>query len=216
MGSQEDSQQSQDSTMTLMQDNRHEVLYFAYGSNLSTEQMRQRCPYSTPVGLAYLEGWKWFINGRGYANVSQVVSDDGGEYDDGDNQGSSSRAGKGKGKGKGLAGEGVYGLLYLLPPQDEELLDGYEGVPYDYQKYQVDVKWARGDGQDDGEDGSLRALIYVDGEETTEDAPRDEYVGRMERAIEDAVDNWGLDEGYANRVMRRFWKGKNGRWEVTQ
>ncbi|KAH7160005.1 hypothetical protein B0J13DRAFT_540141 [Dactylonectria estremocensis] len=200
MGSQEDSQQSQDSTMTLMQDNRHEVLYFAYGSNLSTEQMRQRCPYSTPVGLAYLEGWKWFINGRGYANVAQVASDDG----------------EGKGKGKASNAEGVYGLLYLLPPQDEELLDGYEGVPYDYQKYQVDVKWARGDGQDDGQDGSLRALIYVDGEETSEDAPRDEYVGRMERAIEDAVDNWGLDKCYADRVMRRFWKGKDGRWEDRQ
>ncbi|KAF7542582.1 hypothetical protein G7Z17_g11454 [Cylindrodendrum hubeiense] len=208
MSSQEDSQRSQDSNITVMQDNRHEVLYFAYGSNLSTEQMRQRCPYSTPVGLAHLEGWKWFINGRGYANVAQVTSGD--DYDD--RQGSSSRSGKGKGKARD--DEGVYGLLYLLPPQDEERLDGYEGVPRAYQKYQVDVKWARSDGDDGTEEAPLRALIYVDGERTEEDVPREEYVDRMERGIEDAVDNWGLDEGYADRVMRRFWDGQDKRWDT--
>ncbi|KAK7425009.1 hypothetical protein QQZ08_008405 [Neonectria magnoliae] len=198
MSFQEDSQQSTDSTMTTMQDNLHEVLYFAYGSNLSTEQMRQRCPYSTPVGLAHLEGWRWFINGRGYANVAQISTDD-------------SNTGKGKSKATDAADEGVYGLLYLLPPQDEERLDGYEGVPHAYQKYQVDVKWARKDGDDDNGE-TLRALIYVDGERTEEDVPRDEYVDRMERGIEDAVENWGLDEGYADRVMRRFWEGQDGRW----
>lgn len=201
MSSQEESQQSQDSNITVMQDNRREVLYFAYGSNLSTEQMRQRCPYSTPVGLAHLEGWKWFINGRGYANAAQVTLDDE-NYND--RQGSSSSSSKGKGKARDE--EGVYGVLYLLPPQDEEQLDAYEGVPWAYQKFQVDVKWARGDGDDGTDEAPLRALIYVDGERTEEDVPRDEYVDRMERGIQDAVDNWGMDEGYADRVMRRFWE----------
>lgn len=53
---QDDSQPSQDSFMTVTQEHRHEVLYFAYGSNM-TAQMRQRCPHSTPVGLGLLEGW---------------------------------------------------------------------------------------------------------------------------------------------------------------
>ncbi|KAI8662656.1 Gamma-glutamylcyclotransferase [Fusarium sp. Ph1] len=190
MSSQGDSQPSQDSTMTLMQDNLHEVLYFAYGSNLSTEQMRQRCPYSTPVGLAYLEGWKWIINARGYANIVQLPLDDNEDETD-------------KGKGKAVDDEehGVYGLLYLLPPQDEERLDQHEGVPWAYQKFQVNVKWAH---SKDSEE-TLRALVYVDGQRVEEDVPRDEYVGRMERGIEDAVDNWGLDEEWADRTMRRFW-----------
>lgn len=196
MSSQGDSQPSQDSTMTLMQDNLHEVLYFAYGSNLSTEQMRQRCPYSTPVGLAYLEGWKWIINARGYANIVQLPLDDQDE------------AGKGKGKAVDDDDEhGVYGLLYLLPPQDEERLDEHEGVPWAYQKFQVNVKWAHSSEDSGGQEASapLRALVYVDGQRVEEDVPRDEYVGRMERGIEDAVDNWGLDEEWADRVMRRFW-----------
>ncbi|RSM04707.1 hypothetical protein CEP52_006698 [Fusarium oligoseptatum] len=176
MSSQGDSQPSQDSTMTLMQDNLHEVLYFAYGSNLSTEQMRQRCPYSTPVGLAYLEGWKWIINARGYANIVQLPLDDEDETD--------------KGKGKAVEDDdeehGVYGLL---------------AYPGRTKKFQVNVKWAHSKDSDE----TLRALVYVDGQRVEEDVPRDEYVGRMERAIEDAVDNWGLDEDWADTVMRRFW-----------
>ncbi|KAL6359445.1 hypothetical protein LRP88_06866 [Fusarium phalaenopsidis] len=201
MSSQGDSQPSQDSTMTLMQDNLHEVLYFAYGSNLSTEQMRQRCPYSTPVGLAYLEGWKWIINARGYANIVQLPLDDNEDETD-------------KGKGKAVDDEehGVYGLLYLLPPQDEERLDQHEGVPWAYQKFQVNVKWAH---SKDSEE-TLRALVYVDGQRVEEDVPRDEYVGRMERGIEDAVDNWGLDEEWADRTMRRFWRASRHLGSTTK
>ncbi|KAM0349385.1 hypothetical protein ACHAPU_003794 [Fusarium lateritium] len=209
MSSQGDSQPSQDSTMTLMQENVSEVLYFAYGSNLSTEQMRQRCPYSTPVGLAYLKGWKWIINARGYANVVQlpIDSDDDNTPDaDADADAGESKQLTARGKGKEQATEededGVYGLLYLVPAEDEERLDGYEGVPWAYQKFQVDVKWASAKRN---EDDTLRALVYVDSERVEEDVPREEYVGRMEEGIEDAVENWGLDEDYADRVMRRFW-----------
>ncbi|KAI5459945.1 PrpF protein-domain-containing protein [Mariannaea sp. PMI_226] len=204
--SQDDCQESQDSTMTVMQEDRHEVLYFAYGSNLSTEQMRQRCPFSTPVGLAYLEGWKWFINGRGYANVAQLDGDAEEREEDGVRYAES----KGKGKGRAVQEEkGVYGLLYLLPPQDEERLDGYEGVPYSYQKFQVEVKWARKPSDSDSfevddDEEVLRALIYVDTERMEDGPPREEYIGRMERGIEDAVENWGMDEDYADRVMRRL------------
>ncbi|KAH6969730.1 hypothetical protein DER45DRAFT_61730 [Fusarium avenaceum] len=204
MSSQGDSQPSQDSTMTLMQENLSEVLYFAYGSNLSTEQMRQRCPYSTPVGLAYLKGWKWIINARGYANVVQLPIDSDEDTPDAEENKQLTTRSKGKGKEKEKANDedGVYGLLYLVPPEDEERLDGYECVPWAYQKFQVDVKWASAKKD---EDETLRALVYVDSERVEEDVPRDEYVGRMEEGIEDAVENWGLDEDYAERVMRRFW-----------
>ncbi|POR39141.1 Uncharacterized protein TPAR_00661 [Tolypocladium paradoxum] len=174
---------SQDSVMTVTPENRHEILYFAYGSNLSTAQMRQRCPYSTPVGLGYLAGWKWLINERGYANVVQLAASD------------------------SAKGGGVYGLLYLLPPQDEKRLDGYEGVPWAYEKLHCDLRWAR-DGEGRAVDEPARALVYVDRKRAGEGTPRDEYVGRMERGIQDAVENWGLDRGYADKVMRRFWKGR--------
>ena len=32
--------------------------YIAYGSNLSHEQMKHRCPSATPVGTAALKGWR--------------------------------------------------------------------------------------------------------------------------------------------------------------
>ncbi|CVL01172.1 uncharacterized protein FMAN_10348 [Fusarium mangiferae] len=209
MSSQGDSQPSQDSTMTLMQENISEVLYFAYGSNLSTEQMRRRCPYSTPVGLAYLKGWRWIINERGYANVVQLpIDSDDDETPEAEDNRQLSTKGKGKGKGKEQhrPEEGVFGLLYLVPAEDEESLDRYEGVPSAYQKFQVDVKWANANKE---EDETLRALVYVDEMRVEEDVPQEEYIERMEDGIEDAVENWGMDEDYADRVMRRFWTEKD-------
>ncbi|OAQ68129.1 AIG2 family protein [Pochonia chlamydosporia 170] len=189
----EDSQLSQDSVMTVTQEDRHEILYFAYGSNLSTVQMRQRCPYSTPIGIGHLDGWKWLINERGYANVVKV-------------SGSEAKSSEGslgdKGKGKEW---GVYGLLYLLPPDDEAKLDTYEGVPWAYEKMTCDARWVR-DGQGKVLDEPVKTLVYVDTKRVGESVPKEEYVERMERGIEDAVDNWGLDREYATKVMRRFWK----------
>jgi hypothetical protein len=146
--------------------------------------MRQRCPFSTPIGLGYLEGWKWLINERGYANVVKL---------------SDSEAAKGKGKDYG-----VYGLLYLLPPDDEMKLDRHEGVPLAYEKMTCDVQWVR-DGQGKTLDEAVKTLVYVDRERVGEGVPHDEYVQRMERGIEDVVKNWGLDMEYAVKVMRRFW-----------
>ncbi|KFA67437.1 hypothetical protein S40285_00205 [Stachybotrys chlorohalonatus IBT 40285] len=197
MSSQEDSQPSQGSVMTLVDDNRHEILYFAYGSNLSTAQMRERCPYSTPVGLGHLAGWRWIINERGFANIVQLPAD----MEKPSTSATDER--------RVSANEwGVYGLLYLLPPQDEERLDVHEGVPWAYQKLQADVRLVKDENGKDA-DEVWRALVYVDGERVEEDAPREEYVWRMERGIRDAVDNWGLDEAYANRVMRVFWAAKS-------
>lgn len=188
MDSQEESQPSQGSFMTVIEEERHEVLYFAYGSNLSTEQMRQRCPFSTAIGLGFLPGWRWIINERGFANIvpldhvssSDITPDPAG---------------------------GVYGLLYLLPPRDEESLDVFEGVPESYDKAQCQARWVRdGDAKPiPGEGTPVKVLVYVDEKRTSEAAPRTEYIGRMERGIEDAVQNWGMDADYANRVMRKYW-----------
>ncbi|KAM0666420.1 hypothetical protein ACQRIT_005179 [Beauveria bassiana] len=191
--SQGDSQQSQDSVLTVIQEERHEVLYFAYGSNLSTAQMRARCPLSTAIGLGFLPRWRWIINSRGYANILPPSSPP--------SSSSSSST---------TTDDGVYGLLYLLPPRDEESLDRFEGVPHAYEKLRCEVRWVRdGDGKllagEEGGGEPVKALVYVDERRTEDGTPAKEYVGRMERGIEDAVRNWGLDEGYANRVMRKWW-----------
>ncbi|KAH7103372.1 AIG2 family protein [Auriculariales sp. MPI-PUGE-AT-0066] len=57
-----------------------EAYYFAYGSNLSTEQMLARCPNSVPVALAYLPGYEWIINKRRYANIVLRPDQSGGCY----------------------------------------------------------------------------------------------------------------------------------------
>ncbi|RGP69943.1 hypothetical protein FLONG3_7600 [Fusarium longipes] len=204
MSSQGDSQRSQDSTMTEVQENASEVLYFAYGSNLSTKQMRKRCPHSTPVGLAYLKGWKWIINHRGYANVVQPFVDSDDDTPDAESNKQLTVRAKEKAAMREESEDGVYGLLYLVPPADEERLDGYEGVPWAYNKFKVDVKWANATGD---EDNTLKALIYIDDMRVDEYEYRleGEYVDRMEEGIRDAIEDWGLDEEYVNKVMRRFW-----------
>ena len=180
MSSQGDSQPSQDSTATLMDEDRHEVIYFAYGSNLSTEQMLRRCPSSVPVGLGYLSGWRWIINERGYANIVRADDDD---DDDDDSQSE------------------VYGLLYLLPPDDEAALDGYEGVPQAYKKYKIDLLRVRDErGRDLPDEQRVTALVYVDDVRKGASVPREEYVKRMEVGIEEAVEDWGMGEEYAEEL----------------
>ena len=44
-------------------------LYFSYGSNMSIDQMKKRCPSASPVCLAELLNFQYFINKRGVASV---------------------------------------------------------------------------------------------------------------------------------------------------
>ena len=58
------------------------ISYFAYGSNLSLEQMNKRCPEYVKIGKGVLKNHKWIINSRGDANVIESPSDyvEGGVY----------------------------------------------------------------------------------------------------------------------------------------
>ncbi|KAI0108992.1 hypothetical protein GGR51DRAFT_558789 [Nemania sp. FL0031] len=199
--------------MSLKQSSDKGRLYFAYGSNLSTAQMRDRCPNSTPIGLAHLTGWTWIINERGYANV--VPSP------------------------KTTTGAGVYGLVYRLHPSDERQLDICEGVGYAYEREMLEVAWAptsdqkatqgsqssaagsssgarpkqpKGKtGAQDDEESTLpvpgrkfEALVYVDSLRVTPSGPKQEYVGRMNVGIKEASEDWGLPTSYVDDVMRPF------------
>ena len=187
---------SQDSTATLTE-SRSEVLYFAFGSNLSTVQMLQRCPSSVPIGLGFLPGWRWIINDRGYANIiprSQLSS----PFWEAFKESTGLRP---------LGGEedGVYGLLYLLPSQDEEALDVCEGVPWAYGKMVMDVERIGDENGRKVEGQGCSALCYVDEQRVQGNRAKEEYKERMERGIREAIGDWGLDEGYAQR-MREWLK----------
>ena len=72
--------------------------YFAYGSNISSMQMRTRCPDSIFNGIGYLKDYDFLINERGVATIIP------------------------------REGSIVYGLVWEVSPKDIESLDIYEGV----------------------------------------------------------------------------------------
>jgi gamma-glutamylcyclotransferase (GGCT)/AIG2-like uncharacterized protein YtfP len=72
--------------------------YFAFGSNLSKEQMTARCPESEYLYPGKLDNHIWFIYERGYANI------------------------------KPSEGDFVLGEIFSLSEQDIELLDICEMV----------------------------------------------------------------------------------------
>ncbi|KAI1486705.1 hypothetical protein F5X96DRAFT_217738 [Biscogniauxia mediterranea] len=200
------------------------LLYFAYGSNLSTAQMRARCPASEPLALAHLAGWSWIINERGYANIvikkNAEASSPSSPPPPPSSSSSASTAPPSLGGATSGAGEkeeeGVYGLLYRLDPSDELALDACEGVPWAYERRLVDVvvvgaPVAASENNKGRDDDNLRAgsvlrgvLAYVDGRRVGPSRPRTEYVGRMNCGIEEAVSVWGLPREYVDGVMRRF------------
>ncbi|KAI1496187.1 hypothetical protein F5X99DRAFT_401121 [Biscogniauxia marginata] len=170
------------------------LLYFAYGSNLSTTQMRERCPASTPIGLAHLAEWTWIINERGYANIVQNSNNHGTQ----DPQDAPAAPPKD-------SHPGVYGLLYRLDPSDEPSLDACEGVPWAYERRMVDATVIKGDGKRHLRDGAaVRVLAYVDEQRVLQALPKPEYVGRMNRGIDEAAAAWAFPRAYVDEVMRPF------------
>ncbi|RYP41059.1 hypothetical protein DL767_001220 [Monosporascus sp. MG133] len=165
-----------------------EVLYFAYGSNLSPTQMQYRCPNSPPVALAHLPGWTWLINERGYANIVRTDR-------------KTLQAQKGPVSAVSTADHGVYGVLYKLDREDEAMLDVCEGVPWAYEKSYLEVtKFTGGSLADE----KVKALIYVDFQRVSPSTPISEYVDRMNRGIDEAVNDWHLPKPYVEAVMRPF------------
>jgi gamma-glutamylcyclotransferase (GGCT)/AIG2-like uncharacterized protein YtfP len=117
------------------------MLYFAYGSNLDPDQMRDRCPAHGVAGLAVL---------REHRLSFPLFSE---------------RWGGGVASVQLAHGRDVWGVLFELTDGDLAALDGYEGfrAPMDhhnvYDREQVWVELTRPD------DGSIprrvRAWIYL-------------------------------------------------------
>ncbi len=91
------------------------MYYFAYGSNLSRKQMRERCPDSEPEFIATLPNYKlvfvgWSRQWRG--GVASI---------------------------KPFRGEKVLGAVYEISEQCLRRLDKYEGYPESYNHLNVRV-----------------------------------------------------------------------------
>ena len=94
----------------------------------------------------------------------------------------------------------VYGFVYELSPSDEEKLDGFEGVPRYYTKHIMEIELQS---ENDKEKSVEQALVYIDMEITEEGEPREEYIHRINKGVNDAVPR-GLPEWYIDKYIRRF------------
>ena len=72
--------------------------YLAYGSNLCADQMAWRCPAAVPGEVLRLDGWRFIINGEGFATLLPE------------------------------GGSVAWGLVWHLTEACEAALDTYEGV----------------------------------------------------------------------------------------
>lgn len=91
------------------------MYYFAYGSNLSKKQMKERCPNSKPVAIVTLHHYKlvfvgWSRQWRG--GVASI---------------------------KPFRGEKVLGAIYEISEEDLRRLDKYEGAPDAYARMKIAV-----------------------------------------------------------------------------
>ena len=142
--------------------------------------MSLRCPSSQFLGTGRLQGFRWLINDRGYANIA--LSSD--------------------------SGSCVYGLIYSLTPSDEHTLDLNEGVPVAYTKELHSVEfWASRDDAtsiDTSEEAERRQmLVYIDRKRTKDDRPKEEYIYRMNMGIQDG-EKQGIPHNYIDQVLRKF------------
>lgn len=95
-----------------------ERLYFAYGSNMSLEQMDYRCPDASVVENVRVDNYRLaFCSMNPRSGVATILPEEG-SY--------------------------VEGVLWRITPECEKSLDRYEGYPHLYGKETICVKNAEG------------------------------------------------------------------------
>lgn len=88
-------------------------LYIAYGSNLNLEQMKYRCPTAKVVGSTKLEGYQLRFCGALRGAVATIEPAAADSY--------------------------VPVLIWDIQPEDELVLDRYEGYPHLYRKEMLEI-----------------------------------------------------------------------------
>ena len=178
--------------------------------------------------MAFLPGWSWIINARGYANIVQdlttgVVTPTVAlpNLQDSPSSSSSSETNAIDTAQNANAVQGVFGAIYTLSPRDEARLDRYEGVPWAYTKevHRVALRDARnGNGEiaaaaeAAGEDRHawIEALVYVDWQRVAWGPPNQEYVFRIRSGVDDAIEA-GMDKDWGESMVREMMQAFEGR-----
>lgn len=96
-------------------------LYFAYGSNMDQDQMRERCPDTILVGPVMLIDYRLaftIFSPKRQCGCADIIPS---------------------------SGDTVYGLLYRLTDADMEAMDGFEGHPVHYRRITVRVNSPEGE-----------------------------------------------------------------------
>ncbi|KAL9116028.1 MAG: hypothetical protein Q9227_000396 [Pyrenula ochraceoflavens] len=172
---------------------------------------------STPVAVARLDGWKWIICTRGYANVVKLSEEEARKHTPASPQ------------------NAVWGVLYNIDSEDEGELDKYEGSSAFYEKYPVpnpdkNTQYLRPHLQGDrlynklylpvtverwlespqrfgltfdGVKQPINVLVYVDEKRIEEGNIEHSYIGRMNRAIDQSVP-LGIPIKWVEQVMRKW------------
>lgn len=158
-------------------------IYFGYGSNLWKHQMKMRCPASKYLGIARLNGYRWHINNRHYANIEEI--------DDSEDTKTH-----------------CFGLVYSLTQSDEDALDINEGVPWAYTKEDLETDfWPLGKGTEPIDikqpPEKAKMLVYINRDRTADSTPKSEYVYRMNQGITDA-EAAGVPKSYVKETLRKF------------
>lgn len=120
--------------------------YIAYGSNMSIEQMKFRCPEAQLLGTGLLEGWRLMFKGSltgAYATIEREK------------------------------GQTVPILLWRISVADEEQLDRYEGFPSFYYKRTIQAVKTDGHGV---KCGLTRGMAYIMHEERKLGLPSMQYL----------------------------------------
>jgi hypothetical protein len=141
-------------------------LYAAYGSNMDPAQMMQRAPHSPTAMTGWLIGWRLTFGGEDLSwegALATVVEDPGSQ---------------------------VFVVIYDVTPEDEKLLDRWEGEDFGlHKKLKLRVHTL---------DGSVLAWLYV----------LDAYEGGLPSArylgvVADAAEAAGAPEDYVAELRSR-------------
>lgn len=148
------------------------TLYIAYGSNLDTEQMAFRCPGAKVVAKSWLHDYRLVFQGMPYNAHANVIPEE---------------------------GQDVPVTIWEITPQDEAMLDRYEGVRggyYTKEYFRVEVN------------GRMRkALIYIMAPRNF-GIPADGYLATIARGYQDfnfdiRVLNQALLHAYGHTKLKR-------------
>ncbi|KAF5249386.1 hypothetical protein FANTH_5267 [Fusarium anthophilum] len=206
------------------------TLYFAYGSNLHLAQMAHRCPGSVFKGKATLEAHRWQINERGVANVVESGSDHSVEgllYMIGPKDERTLDRSEGVSKGfyqkylmrvsfephQQYANFKTGRLSHLLEQRRDSISDDGTHFPNNANRK---VRFNAPPHIDhlsymDSEESSgrraraeqVKALVYVSEDYVADGSIREEYIARMQNAVNDAA-SLGVSKSFLNKYIVPF------------